>query len=181
MNPMINLLPTPAGVLRFTRYLVFLAVLLTLSGCKEKVITGAEEVRWDREICVRCLMAVSDRQYSAQIRQNANTNLTTLHKFDDLGCAVIWLDEQTWKDEPGVEMWVTEKSSGNWIDARTAQYSIDNITPMAYGLGASASPVKNGLNYEQAVAHVYKIEEKFNVHGGGAHPDPIPDPIEQKQ
>lgn len=161
--------------------ILLLSMFSLLSGCNEKVATGAEEVRWDREICERCLMAVSDRKFSAQIRQKANTNLTTLHKFDDLGCAVIWLDEQDWKDEPGVEIWVTEQSSGKWIDARNASYSIDNYTPMGYGLGASATALENGMDYQQAVKHIYKVEKTFNVHGGGSHPDPIPDTIELKQ
>ena len=155
---------------------VFLLVLLFLAACSGKPDTGPEKVRWDGDTCVRCAMAVSDRHYAAQIRGGVPVQKTKVYKFDDIGCAVIWLDEQPWKDNPAVEIWVTDFRSGDWIDARKAWYMPDKITPMAYGLGAQPEQQQGALDFTQAKAHVYKVEEKYNIHGGAAHPPPTEEP-----
>jgi len=149
-----------------TRLLASVLFLLVVSGCSEQVDTGPGEVRWDREICARCAMAVSDHNYSAQIRQVIPGQRSKLYKFDDIGCAVIWLDEQSWKDDPLAEMWVTDYRNGDWIDARKAHYVLGKITPMDYGLGATTEMEagKQVLDYAEARAHIYKIEEKYQIH-----------------
>ncbi len=140
--------------------------LLFLSVCSNEPDTGPGKVRWDREICERCAMAVSDRNYSAQVRGGAAEKKTKLYKFDDLGCAVIWLDEQPWKEDPRTEIWVTDFSSGKWINAKTAWYVTGKTTPMDYQLGAQSTAEKNALNYEQAKKHIYEVEKRFNTHNG---------------
>ena len=76
------------------RLLIFIPLFLALTACEEEKTTGAEDVRWDREICARCAMAVSDRNFSAQVRGGREGKKAKVYKFDDLGCAVIWLDKQ---------------------------------------------------------------------------------------
>ena len=168
-DPIVKVMRLPASVF----------LLLLLSGCAEEKNTGPGEVRWDREICVRCAMAVSDHHYSAQIRQVIPGQRSKLYKFDDIGCAVIWLDEQSWKDDPLVEIWVTDYRNGDWIDARKAHYVLGKITPMDYGLGATTEMEagKSMLNYAEARAHIYKIEEKYQIHDttGEHHPNAAPD------
>lgn len=148
------------------RLLASVLLLVLIGGCSDEKNTGPGEVRWDREICVRCAMAVSDHNYSAQIRQVIPGKRSKLYKFDDIGCAVIWLDEQSWKDDPLVEIWVTDYRNGDWIDARKAYYVPGKITPMDYGLGATTEKEagKQVLNYAGAMAHIYKIEEKYQIH-----------------
>ncbi|WP_456405095.1 nitrous oxide reductase accessory protein NosL [Thiolapillus sp.] len=144
-------------------------MLLFVAGCSGEPDTGPGKVRWDREICARCAMAVSDHNYSAQIRGGPVGQKSKLYKFDDIGCAVIWLDEQPWKDNPAVEIWVTDYRNGEWIDARKAWYVPGKITPMAYGLGATPVKEENAMNYEAARKHIYDVEEEINVHGGSEH------------
>ncbi|MEA3292746.1 MAG: hypothetical protein U9Q71_10660 [Pseudomonadota bacterium] len=151
---------------------VWLLAALLVAGCSREPETGPGEVRWDREVCARCVMAVSDRHYSAQVRGGPGGQKTKLYKFDDIGCAVIWLDEQPWKDDPRTEVWVTDHRDGEWIDARRAYYVKGKLTPMDYGLGAQDDPAEGALDYEQAGAHVYQVEERFNIHGGQPHPAP---------
>jgi len=140
--------------------------LLFFSACSSEPDTGPGEVRWDREVCERCVMAVSDRNYSAQVRGGTAEKKTKLYKFDDLGCAVIWLDEQPWKEDPRTEIWVTDFNNGEWINAETAWYVTGKTTPMDYQLGAQPTPGKGAINYEQAKKHIYEVEKRFNTHNG---------------
>jgi len=151
---------------------VFVVLLvLFLSACSKEQTTGPGEIRWDREICARCAMAISDPKYSAQVRGGKPGKKTKLYKFDDVGCAIIWLDDQNWKDDPRTEIWVNDYRTGKWINAKTAWYVKIKNTPMDYGLGAQTEKVAGALNFEQAREHIYKVEERFNQHQ--AQPLPI--------
>ncbi|MCP4291510.1 MAG: protein NosL [bacterium] len=133
---------------------VFLMGVVLFSGCSPSEKTGPKEVRWDREMCVRCLMAVSDKTFSAQIRGAQEGKRTKVYFFDDLGCAVLWLDEQKWKNGPRTEIWVTNYKDGSWIDATKCFYSKGHITPMDFELGAQVESGQGTLNYEQACEHI---------------------------
>ncbi|MCD6654514.1 MAG: nitrous oxide reductase accessory protein NosL [Sulfurovum sp.] len=136
-----------------------------LSGCEEKDPNAVEKIHWDRDMCVRCVMVISDRKNAAQVINPENGKN---YKFDDIGCAVLWFEEEKieWKDK--AKIWVTDCTTGNWIDARKAFYNTVTLTPMAYGLGAheSNSSIPKGeevLNYEQMCQRVIFIENKKNV------------------
>ena len=139
-------------------------LVLLLSACSAEQATGPGEVRWDRETCARCNMAVGDRLFAAQVRGASAGEKTKLYKFDDIGCAVIWLAQQPWKDEARTEIWVTDHRTGDWINARTAFYVKDKITPMDYGLGAQAESAEDALDYSQAVAHILIAEKEHHQH-----------------
>ena len=143
-----------------------LLLIWLLSSCGQQDETGPVDVRWDQESCTRCAMAVSDHNYAAQVRGGESGKRTQVYKFDDIGCAVIWLDQQSWKDEPRTEVWVADHRDGSWIDARTASYVTDKITPMAYGLGAQAEAVDGGLDFAAASKRVYEVEEGAHKHRG---------------
>lgn len=149
------------------RILLLIPVLLMLlTGCQKEKTTGAVDVRWDREICARCAMAVSDRNYSAQIRGGRKDKKAKVYKFDDVGCAVIWLDKQNWKDDARTEIWVNDYRDGKWINAKTAWYVKMKNTPMDYGMGAQSDKAEGALNFEQARKHIYEVEQRFNPHTG---------------
>lgn len=143
---------------------LILPIFLLLTACGEDKTTGAIEVRWDREICARCAMAVSDRKYSAQVRGGREGKKAKVYKFDDVGCAVIWLDKQNWKDDARTEIWVNDHRDGKWINAKTAWYVKMNNTPMDYGLGAQTETEKGAINFEKASTHIRKVEERFSIH-----------------
>jgi len=146
------------------RALLLVSALL-LAGCGGDPGTGPIDVKWDRAACERCRMVLSDRQHSAQIRHRDEGGKSRVHQFDDLGCALLWLDQQPWRDAAGVEIWVNERRSGEWIDARTAHYLVGEQTPMAYGLGAQRDASPDSLDFTAAWQHVRDAEERFN------HPD----------
>ncbi len=145
---------------------ITLAVLTSCSGGSE---TGPGEVRWDRVTCARCIMSVSDRNFSAQVRGGPAEQKTRLYYFDDFGCAVLWLKEQPWRDDPRTEIWVTDAESGQWLDARAARFGTGFITPMDFGLGAGTTDKVGTLDFEQAVQVVREREARH--HRSGDHKD----------
>ncbi len=160
--------------------LLSLSVLSQLSACSGKPDTGPGKVRWDREICTRCAMALSDRHYAAQVRGGPVGQKSKLYKFDDIGCAVIWLDEQKWKDNPAVEIWVNDYRNGKWLDARKAWYVTGKTTPMDYALGAQPEKTEGALDFAQAKKHVYEVEKRLNLHSGLPVNQPLPETSEEK-
>ena len=143
-----------------------LLAVLFLAACSSEPKTGRGEVRWDKEACARCIMAVSDHHFSAQVRGGEAGRKTKLHFFDDIGCAVLWLEEQPWREDSRTELWVTDYKSGAWLNAFTASYVTGNITPMDYGLGAQTGAQTGAatgtLNYDQAVQEVHDRENRLH-------------------
>ena len=136
-----------------------LLIVLLLTGCTGEDATGPGKVRWDRESCSHCAMAISDRHFAAQVRGGVAGKKTRLYKFDDIGCAVVWLDQQDWKDDPRTGIWVTDHLSGEWIDARLASYITGKVTPMDYGLGAHRDASPGTLDFAAAKQRIYAAEE----------------------
>ena len=160
--------------------LLLITATALLVGCSGDPGTGPVEVKWDRDVCVRCNMVLSDREHSAQVRYApTDGSRSQVRKFDDLGCAVLWLDQQSWHTAPGVEIWVTDYRNGQWIDARSAHYVTGRHTSMQYGLGAQAEATAGSLDFAGARDHIYRVEQQFNIHGGNLeHPEPTsPPPI----
>ena len=158
-------------------FVLALGCILLLSGCGGDPGSGPVEVKWDRVTCERCRMVLSDRRHSAQVRvwsQDANQNgKSRLFYFDDIGCAVVWLEDKPWRDDPRTEIWVNDWRNGEWIDARAASYLTGQETPMQYGLGAQPEPAEAALDYTAAKAHIFDVERRFNIHGGSL--DTAPD------
>ena len=146
--------------------LTLLTSLLFLTACGKEQTTGSVDIRWDREICARCAMAISDHAFAAEVRGGRKGKKAKVYKFDDIGCAVIWLDQQNWKDDPKTEIWVKQKSGNKWLDARKAWYSDVKNSPMDYGLAAQAEKTPNALNFEQAKKHIYEVEQRIIPHTG---------------
>jgi nitrous oxide reductase accessory protein NosL len=150
--------------------IIMMQVLLLQYSCSNENDKGPIEVRWDREVCTRCAMAVGDRKYAAQIRGGQEGHKRRFYNFDDIGCAVIWLDNQSWKDGASTEIWVSDHRTGKWIDAQSAWYVEVDHTPMDYGLGAQTEQQRNAMNFARAREHIYREEERLNAHTGQAHP-----------
>ena len=151
------------------RLILLSLFFITLTGCTPEDVTGPGDIRWDRETCTRCSMALSDRSYAAQVRGAPAEQRTVLYKFDDIGCAVIWLDKQPWKDDARTEIWVADHRSGEWLDASNAYYVKDKITPMNYGLGAQAEATEAALDFTQAKTHIMMSESKHHDHSHMDH------------
>lgn len=123
---------------------VFLLLLFFIPGCKggNREQLPVDFV-WDRVACEECKMAVSDPHYSAQVIDPGGR----AYFFDDIGCAVLWLRRQPWKD--GARVWVNDVNTTEWIDAEKANWIYgDPKTPMGYGFAATLAPVDDRLDFE---------------------------------
>jgi len=141
-------------------FLLLLTIGLFFTGCEKKKIGDVEQIHWDRDMCERCKMAISERKFAFEI---INPNNGKSYKFDDIGCAVLWMDEEKipWKDR--AIFWITDAKTGKWINARTAYYTDDSITPMAYGLAAYTKETKPKnheiIDFKEAIDIIYEVEK----------------------
>jgi nitrous oxide reductase accessory protein NosL len=112
---------------------------------------GPVAVVWDRDACEECSMVISDHAFTTEIRAPKGQ----VHKFDDLGCAVRWLEAQPWAPDTSVAIWVARQSDGGWIDARTAHYVGGQSSPMGYGFGAIGAD-SPGVTFDDLRARLAK-------------------------
>ncbi len=134
------------------KYFFYLLSVVTLFiSCSNE--TGTVEIKWDRDSCERCRMAISDRHFAAQIRGGPKNKV---YIFDDLGCALHWLNKQTWE----AKIWVTDYRNGLWLDARTAYYVPGQITPMDFDFGAVAEPLEGSVDFATAKAQMLAKKHK---------------------
>jgi len=136
-----------------------LSLILLLLGCDTKIDLGPKKVHWDRDMCERCKMVLSDRKFSAQVIQPESGRQ---YLFDDIGCAILWFNENKtpWKDTAII--YVNDVNTGQWIDARKAFYDVENITPMAYGYGAHENKInlkedQEIIDFDEVTRRVIKV------------------------
>ncbi len=143
--------------------LLFFFIGLLFSGCEKKEIGKPVKIHWDRDICERCQMAISDRRFAFEI---INPKSGKVYKFDDMGCGIMWLKENKIHWRKKAIMWIINAKNGKWINARKAYYTTDNITPMAYGLAgytkATMPKGKKVIDFKKAVKHIFKIDKLEN-------------------
>ena len=116
-------------------------------------------------------MALSDPHYSAQVIDPKGK----AYLFDDIGCAILWLDRQPWKDK--ARTWVNDVKTTEWIEAEKANWiSGDPQTPMGYGFAATLSRVDNALDYKTVVNSMIRgntlVNENRKKHLGIGHQQP---------
>ena len=120
-----------------------------LAGCSSEPLTGPGKIAWDRDVCTRCSMVISERSFAAQIRDP----MKKVHKFDDFGCAVFWKEHQTFSDAES-EFWVvdsrTEPAASQWLDARKASFAGGKRSPMGYGFAAVPAGTAEAIPYAEA-------------------------------
>ena len=133
---------------------------VAISGCKKGDWPDEMvEIKWDRDTCVVCKMAISDRRFAGEVRGGPDK---AVFKFDDPGCLAIWLHENAashaWLGNAGTRMWVADYNSKsrdamNWIDPRRA-YFISRTSPMGYNFAAVAAPLAGALDFTDMRQHV---------------------------
>ncbi len=140
---------------KYLRFLLLISLSFTFLACEKKVETGVAKVHWDRDMCARCVMVVSDRKNTVQIR-NPETGKT--YMFDDIGCTILWFKEENiaWADKAII--WITDVNTGEFINAKTAFYDTQNITPMAYGF--SAHKTKETIKEDEEIIDYDEVEKR---------------------
>ena len=131
-----------------------LAALLAACG-HSALPDGMVEVKWGRDTCTRCSMALSDRRFAAQVRGGPND---ASFKFDDIGCVAVWLKAQPWGKDAATRIWVADVSnhgdSVRWLEAKAAQYVGGKKSPMGYNFGAVAMAEAGVVDFETMRLHV---------------------------
>jgi nitrous oxide reductase accessory protein NosL len=122
-------------------------VFVSLAGCGGQANAGPVEIKWDRDGCTRCGMAISDKAFAVEVR---DPQTKKIYKFDDFGCSVFWSEHQPWGSDPRAEFWVADSRDGHWLDARKAFFVGGKRTPMGYGLGAVAEAAEGAVSFEEA-------------------------------
>ena len=147
------------------KWFILLILPFMLFGCNEHE-HGPGEVHYDREVCERCRMIISDPHFVAQVRDLDNK----LWKFDDIGDAVTWLNAKPWANDPKVEIWVMDHSNGkDWLAARTAQYVPGLMSPMAFGFGAYKTQKENSMDFKSMLEKV--LDSKISINCDPINPE----------
>ena len=126
---------------------------LLLAGCGDDGhwAEGMTPIKWDRDVCVRCKMIISDPRFAVEIKGGPKN---TTFKFDDMGCATTWrvekLTEYPWMAEPGTGFWVADYSGKGekWLNALSAHFQAGRSSPMGYNYAAFAEPQSDTVSYE---------------------------------
>lgn len=137
------------------KILIILIALLFI-GCDDKSSSSTvPTMHWDRDMCDRCVMVISDRKNSIQLRGKTKKQE---HRFDDIGCMVIWIKESNINLDK-LDIWVNDVQSGEWIDAKNAFYTSGNQTPMDYGFSAYKS--KQNLPLDKDILSFKDVYEQI--------------------
>ena len=90
----------------------------------------------------QCGMPVEHLADSCQV--NAPDGKTWF--FDDVGCMALWIENKSFINE--AKIWVYSRDTNEWIDARSAWYSLVDDTPMRYGFGAYIKQEEKFIDFE---------------------------------
>jgi nitrous oxide reductase accessory protein NosL len=134
-------------------------MLILLAGCGQGSVAGPGDIHWDRQTCEHCQMVISEQRHAVQIRM---LGARQTHAFDDLGCALLWLEEQGLRAGGGErpEIWVKGSTASDWIDAHGAQFEAGLSTPMAYGFGVA----EHGISLGEVETQVRETERQRRSH-----------------
>jgi copper chaperone NosL len=139
------------------RALTSLAVAASLVGACANDGSGAQPIKYDRDTCTACGMAISEPAYAAELVPPGGRAV----KFDDVGCALTWLDRQSFALAPNVKLWLVDPKGG-FVDGRTARYVAGRPTPMGYGFERVAF---GPLDFESIRARVHAVAAQHDTKG----------------
>jgi hypothetical protein len=126
--------------------LVFLSATPLLSAAPllafaqaQKAEARPREIKLEQDTCARCKMALKDRLNSAQI---IDPETGEVHMFDDLGCAVAWLDDRKPAWQGKAVVYVNDATDGAWLRMDEAVLATPYPTPMKYDIAAFSTKEK---------------------------------------
>lgn len=98
---------------------------------------------WDRTVCARCGMLVSDPAWAAQLHAPDGA---VLH-FDDPGCLLLHRAE---RGSPAHALWFHHLREERWLSGPDVGFVPAGPSPMGYGLGAVDADTPGALGLEAA-------------------------------
>lgn len=76
--------------------------------------------------------------------------------FHDIGGMANYLKSKSYKDD--IVAWVYTKDTQQWIDAKSAFYTTNEVTPMSYGFGAYEKAQEKSIDYAEMFLRVERGE-----------------------
>jgi len=141
------------------KWLCLLLLPFILLACNEEK-TGPVDIHYDRDMCERCRMIISEPQFAAQVRGGPNMKVW---KFDDIGDAVTWLNDKAWAGDKETEIWVMNYvNKTEWLDARSAYFVPGYLSPMAYGFAAFEKERPMSVDFKTMLEKVLKKKVMIN-------------------
>ncbi|MDR2790316.1 MAG: nitrous oxide reductase accessory protein NosL [Campylobacteraceae bacterium] len=141
-----------------------LAVCLFFVGCDSRIDMSAKDIKIDRDVCAHCKMVISSANYAAQVVTKDGKR----YFFDDIGCALAWLDLKDKEMQESSYIYAADFQSAEWINAREAYYTSGANSPMHYGFAAHKKDLEDAENFD--FAHVKKaVIGKDNESNSTAH------------
>lgn len=133
---------------------LFSFLLLFFTACSSTQ-NSSSEVKNETKICPQCNMEVGkSKEYSSSLTTDKKT-----YYFDDIGCMVLWTNENKIQK---AKMTVFSKDTHKFIDAISANFTIDEKTPMAYGFCAYEHKQKSQINFEEVKVKMLRGENMSN-------------------
>ena len=122
------------------------ALIASLPACQAVNAETPKAIKYGRETCEHCSMLISDARFAAEVwRPDAGR----YSLFDDVGCAVLYAEEQRLIDNAQARIWAADYDDPKgWIDARKAFYLGGVRTPMDYGYAAVRAPGADRVSFE---------------------------------
>jgi len=119
--------------MKYFKLLLIIGLVLGFSACEKKDPNGPHKIHYDRDMCAECKMVISDRNYAAQI---VNPIKNKAYNFDDIGCAIIWMDasNEEWLDS--AKLYVADQKTAELIPAKEVFWAKGFTTPMDFGFAA---------------------------------------------
>ena len=103
-----------------------------------------------------CKMLIRSYYGSSQ----AITKKGDTYFFNDIGCMMIWLEEQPHKQS--IRLWVYTNDTNRWLNARLAHYTTRDKTVIGYGFGAYEKKNRDSISFEQMRSRMLKGENLLN-------------------
>ncbi len=107
--------------------------------------------------CPQCNMFLVGKKYTAE----TITSEGKTHFFDDVGCMVLWAEENL-KGDKNLVSWVYTLDSHKWVKSNKAFYSINDGTPMHYGFGAYEHSFEKAIKYDEMKLRMLRGENMTN-------------------
>lgn len=141
--------------------LILMVLGMMFVACESQIDTTPKEIKFDREICERCKMIISDRNYAVQV---VNPKDGKRYYYDDIGCAIKWFQEENINWVDAAIIYVADVKTGKWIDARNAFWTYGAVTPMNFGFSAYEMEQKNVENYTYSYTVEKILSKKMSGH-----------------
>ena len=128
---------------------ILLFILFVFIGCN-----SATNATTESKICPQCNMPLpKDKKNTAYIEDS--------NYFDDIGCLILW-SKNNRMDLNSRKVYVFTNDTKKYINALTANYTIDEKTPMNYGFSAYQKAKEGTISFKEMQLRMLRGEHLGN-------------------